>query len=332
MFAGLNLIIKKMKKLFIALVAIVLASCSQDQNESVTPVATTTASVLEGKLLSYKDDASFIKEYSALTAMKSGKEVQKWIAEKGVSSLLNKVDTTEIVQDKMDNTKVIYSDALKAILNSDSKFKIDGKVLWLNERNLYVLSGNNSEKSLEQLKTKKNHLEIYGNISGSKQSNTKSENLTSRTIANANRSIGWSYGYDYGGRARRIDLTLFNETIMLNGNVQSTKMFLRCQRLGRYCSTWKCRWNVDIGSLYLQFGGNMGNWYFNSNLITSGPIGLGYELSDSNNTVLFADGSGFIYPDNFVGSTFVTVKLIKDTNFGVYPSNTISWTQQTNWY
>ena len=113
-------------------------------------------------------------------------------SEKGHSSLLSKVDTTEIVQDKMDNTKVIYSDALKAILNSDSKFKIDGKVLWLNERNIYVLSGNNSEKSFEELKSQKGYLEIYGSISGSKQD--KTENLTSRTISNANRSISWSHG------------------------------------------------------------------------------------------------------------------------------------------
>jgi hypothetical protein len=323
-----------MKKLFIVLITMVFASCSQDQNESVKPVATTTASVLEGGLLSYKDDASFIKEYSALTAMKSGKEVQKWIAEKGHSSLLSKVDTTEVVQDKMDNTQVIYSDALKAILNSDSKFMIDGKVLWLNESNLYVLSGNNSEKSLKQLKTQKGNLEIYGSVSGLKQSKTK--NLTGRTITNANRSIGWSYEYNYQ-RARRIDLTLFNETIMLNGDVQSTKMFLRCQRLGRYCSVWKCRWNIDAGRLWLKVG-NIGNWSFNNNLLSYSYI-LGYELSDSNNTVLLADGSNTPIPsvnppDNFVinANATVTVNLMKDEVLGPNSTNVVTWSPIVSWY
>lgn len=325
-----------MKKLFIVLAAIVFASCSQDQNESVAPVATTTASVLEGKLLSYKDNASFIKEYSALTAMKSGKEVQKWIDEKGLSSLLNKVDTTEVIQDKIDNTKAIYSDALKAILNSDSKFKIDGKVLWLNEGNLYVFSGNNSGKKIEQLKTEKGHLEIYGSISGSKLSKAKTGNLTSRTILNANRSIGWSYGYNYD-RARRIDLTLFNETIMLNGDVQSSKMFLRCQRLGRYCSTWKCRWNVDAGYVYLKIASPIGNWGFNYNLISSFPSSLGYELSDSNNTVLLADGSNrpvpYVNPpDNFVVNAGITVSLLNDQNIGAFGSNLVTWNANINWY
>lgn len=323
-----------MKKLFIVLITVFFVSCSEDQNETVKPVSAITGSVLEGGLLSYKDDASFIKEYNVLTAMKSGKEVQKWIAEKGVSSLLNKVDTTEVFQDKIDNTKVVYSDALKAILNSDSKFMIGGKTLWFNDDNFYVLSENNSEKSLKELKTQKGHLEIYGSIYGSKQG--KSENLTSRTITNANRSIGWSYEYNYE-RARRIDLTLFNETIMLNGDVQSSKMFLRCQRLGRYCSVWKCRWNVDAGRVWLKVG-NIGNWSFNNNLLSYSST-LGYELSDSNNTVLLADGSNrpapYVNPpDNFVvnANAFVTVNLMNDENLGPYSTNLVTWSPIINWY
>lgn len=100
-----------MKKLFVLLVALVFASCSQDQFESSNPAAESPLSVLEGDLLSYKDDASFIKEYSALSEYKTKIELQNWISQKGHRTLLNSIDESLVVQDSIfDSSKIIYSD------------------------------------------------------------------------------------------------------------------------------------------------------------------------------------------------------------------------------
>ncbi len=327
-----------MKKLLLLFVAVIATSCSSDDpNPVIATSQIESLSVLDGNLLSFKDEGSFIKEYSKLAELKSGKEIQAWITKKGHSSFLNSIDTTEVIQDKFDNTIIIYSDALKSIVNKDFKFKIEGKILWLNQRNLYVLSENDIEKSEEELEKLKSDLEVYGNVLGLKQNKAQKGNLTDRTIPNANRSKGWSYGYSYENRDRRIDLTLFNETIILNGNVKSTKMFLRCQRFAKFCSFWKCRWNSDGGgSVYLKVGGAIGNWGFNYNLITTNNF-LGYELSDLNNTVLLADGTErpapyILYSDNFVVNAIVTVNLLNDTNIGAHPSNIRTWNQNINWY
>jgi hypothetical protein len=298
MFAGLNLIIKKMKKLFIVLITIVFASCSQDQNESVVPVATASASVLEGKLLSYKDDATFIKEYSALTVMKSGKEVQKWIAEKGVSSLLNKVDTTEIVQDKMDNTKVIYSDALKAILNSDSKFKIDGKVLWLNENKFYLLTNQDKEKTNQELVLLKSKLKVEGTLDGGlvngkvdKVGKDGKDGVRWMPFPDTN---GYSVLYaNEGSDSKRYELIFFVESITING-VHTRKVFVKSIMYYRRCPSFKkCYWRLDdvtarVLDIDVRFQDGCSSSPSNNNPYSINVVG--------EQTILLAGGQGYNYP------------------------------------
>ncbi|SHL03299.1 hypothetical protein [Flavobacterium xanthum] len=318
-----------MKKILSILCVVLMTSCSQEEIDLENPQVITAGPVLEGGLLSFKDDKSFIKEYNLLTKLKSSNEVNSWIDSKGHSAFLNVSDSTQIKYDEVEQAKIIYSDALKAILNFESKFKINGKILWLNESNLYLLSENDLSKNLKELKSSENSLEVYGRVIGIKDNRATN---TSRTILNANRSKGWSYGYSYAGSDKRIDLTLFNETIILNGNLQSTKMFLKCQRLNKNCSFWKCRWNSDNGGvLYIKVG-NQVNWNFNNNLNSYNSV-YGYLLSDSNNTVLFADGVQPVGPfiplaDNFVTSSAVNVTLINDNTLG----NITTWTQILSWY
>lgn len=111
-----------MKKLLLLFVAIIATSCSSYESSPVIAVnQTPTLSVVDGDLLSFKDDASFIKEYSALSEFKTNKEIQEWTSKKGHQSLLNTSDKDFELQDSIiSNNRIIYSDALKAVLNSDS--------------------------------------------------------------------------------------------------------------------------------------------------------------------------------------------------------------------
>lgn len=233
-----------MKKLFIALLAIVLVSCSQDQNELVMPVATTTSSVLEGKLLSYKDDESFIKEYSALAEMKSSKDVQEWISKKGHSSLLNSSKFSSEFQDIVVNDRrIIYSNALKAILNNESKFKINGKLLWLEGINIYELNTENKYKNDLDLRKIINDLKIYGSVFNANSRTKKGlEDSAGRlTIPNIN---GRSFTYTNSANEKRYNMIIYNETIVVN-NVSSSKMYLNAYMTYKSCSFWRCTYKED---------------------------------------------------------------------------------------
>ena len=230
-----------MKKLFIALIAIAFASCSQEQEKSVTPVATSTGSVLDDGMLSYKDNSSFIKEYSALTEMKSSKEVHQWISKKGHSSLLNIIDTIGVFQDKIDNPNVIYSDALKAILNKDSKFKIGTKTLWLNENKFYELTDRDKGETNQELVLLQSKLEVVGTIDG-KLIDRKSDNLKTEFP----RTNGYSVSYTNDGPdKKRYQLILFVEAITVNG-AYSSKVFAKSIMYYRRCPSFKsCYWRLD---------------------------------------------------------------------------------------
>lgn len=303
-----------MKKLItLFLVATVLSCSSEDQTSQSSEVAASNAlSVLDGKLLSFKDDQSFVKEYNGLAELKTGKKVQDWISGKGHSSFLNVKESDEEQQSESNTFKNNYSDAIKAILNSESKVKIGGKVIWLNDNKLYVLEGANETKSPEELKSLKD-LEVYGSISGT----TSDKNITAREIPNANRSKEWSFGYNNGQRDKRIIMILFNETIYLNGVVQSTKMFIRVLSQGKYCSVWKCRWNSESGgnvTVGLWYNSNWGNGQFTT------------QLSDANNSVMIA--SGYDWSPNFsilVGTATVTW-------VDGYNGITKNWPQDLSWY
>ena len=141
-----------MKKITTLFIAVIFASCSQDQLTSETPITDSSLSVRNGNLISYKDDTTFLKEYSFLSEMKDQKQIQNWITKKGHTSLMNVQNDSEVFQDSIiDNTKVIYSNALKAILNEESKFMIDQNVIWLNGNNFYLLDKDDKIKVLKQI-------------------------------------------------------------------------------------------------------------------------------------------------------------------------------------
>lgn len=303
-----------MKKLIgLFLVATVLSCSSEDQSlQTVDVTNSTSLSVLDGQLLSFKDDKTFIEEYNGLTKLKTGKELQDWISEKGHSSLLNVEKSNDELENELDRGETDYSDALKAILNSESKVKIAGKVIWLNDLKFYQLLGVNENKNQEQLKSLTDDLEVYGMISGLNNNG----GVTGKAVPNANKSKEWAYGYNNGTRDKRIILILFNETIYLNGIVQSTKMFIKVLSEGRYCSVWKCRWNSeDGGKVTLNFWCNV-----NSPWIGSGGV---VQLSDANNTAYAAVGSEGV--PNFTVSGIATVTWVDN-------GKAKTWSQDLSWY
>jgi hypothetical protein len=239
----------EMKKLFaLFLVATALSCGSEDQeNQNVAQSAVSSESVLDGKMLSFKDEESFVKEYSDL-AILSKDQLQKWISDKKVTALLNTSNDSVVMQeDIISKSRLIYSDALKSILNAESKVKIGNKMLWLNERSFYLLSENEVNKTPEELFSLKDKLEVYGQLLGMADSAGKragrgimpNENLVKTFV---------SEEVNVNGTRHRNVVEIFNETIYFSGtnSVQTSKMYLRTTMQYRSCSTWRCSWKENM--------------------------------------------------------------------------------------
>ncbi len=300
-----------MKKLLVLLVSVVFVSCSQDQFES-NDSAETSSSFLDGKLLSYKDDKSFIKEYSALSELKSTKEIKGWISKKGHTSLLNTSIASEVIQDSLiDNTRIIYSDALKAIVNDESKFKINGKVLWLNGINLYELNIENRDKNSAELIGLINGLKIYGSVFNANNRLKKNkESSTSRlTMPNIN---GSSVTYMNSANDKRYYMVVFNETIIVNG-VSSSKMYLRASMTYKSCSFWRCTYKEDTTtSRFLYFNVTFVQPWYSS-------LNNGYTYSGS--------GTQTILLSTMSTGPFQSFDFNMDGNIRMQVSNGFDWTQ-----
>lgn len=309
-----------MKKLLLLLiVGIVSVSCSSDDSSLANAtIETNPLSLLEGNLLTYKDEASFIQEYSQLSKMNSS-ELQKWIAAKKVTSLLNaSSDSLVMQQEKLSDTRIIYSDAIKAILNKESKVKIGDKVLWLNGNDLFLLSGLDEEKSQEELKASTFDLKIYGKVLGRLPKDYGLDKMVSKGVPNANRSKDWVLGYRAYGRDKRLIFTLFNETIVLNGSISSSKMFFRCVKQGRYCSFWKCRWNDDNEpkDISVGFAGNA-NYDWINNQFNQTYYGITGDFTLLLSTLSLNFSNVYL---NYTSGAFVEVKVD-----GVVRSERLLW-------
>lgn len=234
-----------MKKLLTFLLLAFIVSCSSEDPAVDSVNSQSDESTLQDGILTFKDEKSFIGEYSKLSKMNPS-ELQKWISAKKVNSLLNTSNDSLVMQEEiLSDSRIIYSDAMKAILNNESKVKIGEKVLWLNGNDLFLLSGLDKEKSQQELKASSFDLKIYGKVLGGLPKDNNLDKMVSKGVPNANRSKDWIHGYSAGGRDRRVIFTLFNETVVLNGVISSSKMFFKCVKQGKYCSVWKCRWNND---------------------------------------------------------------------------------------
>jgi hypothetical protein len=238
-----------MKGAILLLCAIFFISCDNEEVENENSVSISEESVLDGNLLKFKDDKSFIMEYNLLSGMKDKKEIQSWVAKKGFKSLLN-VLHEEQEDDLVSDEQIIYSESLKAVLNSDSKFKIGNVTLWLNQRNFYILPEEYLGKRSEELVSLKKNLEIYGEVLGySSEKNTASRNsLTSREAPIPNENGTKTFYVDLPNRKRFV-LDLYNQTIVLHsGSISSSTMWLRGTLQYRSCSFWRCRWKTDTAT------------------------------------------------------------------------------------
>lgn len=238
-----------MKKLIaLFLVATVLSCSNEDQNQNEASLAVTSGSVLDGKVLSFKNEESFVKEYSDLAALNKD-ELQSWISSKKLVSLMNApADLSDMEGEVLSESRIIYSDALKSVLNNESKVKIAGKVLWLNERSFYLLSENEVDKKSEELLLIKDKLEVYGRLLSVSESG---KGLTSRyVLPNENRIKTFATAeINVSGSRLRHVIDLYNETIILNDAIQTSKMFVRSILQYRSCSTiGGCKWKEAMNS------------------------------------------------------------------------------------
>lgn len=324
-----------MRKILL-LTIVILVSCSkEDQIEPINvSLEQGSFSKLEGNLLSFKDSDSFIKEYSLLSEFKTANELKNWISKKGHSSALDNpeavLESDDMIADTdsiIYNTGVVYSDALKAIVNSESKFKVNGKVIWLDKSFLYVLTEKDYDKMSEQLKDIKNNLEVYGsvfNITNPKDiENIKERNNYKEFIPNQNRSI--TYIYNELNR-KRCFLDLFNETIVINNQLVSSKMYLRSTIKYRSCSTWRCTWKSDNSTIRrmrseIAFYSDRA-WSVNQNFYNRNT-----ENFQGSYTVLLATyvGSGVILSQKFsIAANIETTFFLNNTSY--------SWKQEISWF
>lgn len=324
-----------MKKLItLFLVATVLSCSSDDQgNQNVVPVTIASDSVLDGKILSFKNEESFIKEYSELVTL-SGDKLRKWISSKGVVSLLNASnDSLEMEEDAISESRIIYSDALKSILNTESKIMINGKVLWLNDRTFYVLSEKEINKSSGELISSKEQLVIYGqllSVSGSAKS------LTSRSIVpNENRIKTFASAETTisGSRLRHV-VDLYNETIVFNNMIQTSKMFLRSTLQYRSCSSiGGCKWReaLNVRHIYSVLNCSVcepdwdSQWKSLGNIYTYSPV-TGVQTFGLADLRVPNYQSEYYRPVNFVVSGEINCGIYGSAGLlGYLPSINISW-------
>lgn len=231
-----------MKKLIaFFLVATALSCSTEDQeNQNAAPAAVSSESVLDGKLLSFKDEESFVNEYSALTEFKTVKELQSWVSKKKHPSLLNLKEESLAEEDSIfDASKIIYSDAIKAILNSESKVKINGNVIWLEGNNFYKLSDKDFDANVEELKLKEGELEIYGTLYNGIQSEKSKTSKVALPVQN-----GATAHYSNEANGKRYNSILFVESIGI-GASRTVKLFLKSTSDYRSCSFWRCTWKTD---------------------------------------------------------------------------------------
>ncbi|WP_147298525.1 hypothetical protein [Flavobacterium cutihirudinis] len=227
-----------------------LFSCSSDElveNAS----AKDQLSVLDGDMLSFKDEESFVKEYDELASLNKN-ELKDWVSAKKMTSLLNTLhDDTDMEEDVIPDSRIIYSDALKSILNADSKVKVNGKVLWLNERSFYLLSEVDSHKNTRELIDNIGELQVYGSLLNISSSGKSSTSRTAFPNENGIKTFVSDEINVSGSRLRHV-LDLYNETIVLNDIVQSSKMYLRTTLQYRSCSTFRCTWKEAMNERRLS--------------------------------------------------------------------------------
>ena len=271
-----------MKKIIMFFMFATLISCSNDDqvSKSIDAGISSNESVLEGGILAFKNEESFVEEYSHLAELNKN-ELQNWISSKKLVSLLNNSNnSTGIEEDVIQESRLVYSDALKSILNSESKVRIGNKVLWLNERNFYLLSEDDLNKTSNELISGKNNLEVFGKLLSLSNS---SESLTNRgVIPNENRTKTFaSAEINVSGSRLRHVVDLFNETIVLNDIIQSSKMYVRSTLQYRSCSTFRCTWKEAynnrtlISNFYCAACGPGGasTWSFTSNIYATAVTG-----------------------------------------------------------
>lgn len=316
-----------MKKLIALFLVATVLSCSSEDRESQedASLVATVDSVLDGKVLSFKSEESFVKEYSKLAELNRD-ELQKWISSKGLVSLLNTSgDSIEMEEDVISESRVIYSDALKSVLNAESKVEIGEKVLWLNDRNFYLLSESEVNFTTKELLERKDKLQKYGQLlsfSGVSKSST-----SRLVLPNENRIKTFiSPEINVSGSRLRHVVDLYNETIALNDLIQSSKMFLRSTLQYRSCSSlggckWKEAFNTrDLRTYFRGVSDELdGTWtltIFNGGSAVSGT--QTYQVA------YWRSKAPYLSNENFIISGPITCSIVGSNPLAMF-STEMSW-------
>lgn len=249
-----------MKKIISILTfSLLLFSCStENENSSQMELAfdlkKTVNEKYDGKIFKFNDTEDFLNFYNELSNLKAN-EFQDYLKIKGNNNsiffrnLSKEEDVLEDVTqsknsiDTKNDREIVVSEFLSTIFNFDNEIMIGNDIILLNNKGEIVS------------KTSEN---LIGYIN-----NTKSANELSRHNVNYYKS--WTVNRPGNKRAT---LTIFNETLYLNNNLSSSKLFYRVHQQYKSCSFWRCTWKDDNtgASYYPNLNFSACSWNNNYNI------------------------------------------------------------------
>ncbi len=242
-----------MKNLFIVIaISAIMFSCSNNIddinvddtiNERLDPVdfKQIIEEKYDGEILTFENEKDFISFYNLLSSLDQS-DFQDFLRIKdGNNSSLFRNLSEEVEKEMETNNnkilevknseKLFVSEYFSTIFNYDNEVIIAKKTVSITESG-DLLSHDRDE----------NKLSVLGNII-----NYNNQNLAKRSGANSSQSWGLSTG-----RGRRVILTFFNETIYINNQVSSSKVFYRIHQQRESCSFWRCTWKDDGAQAFVQ--------------------------------------------------------------------------------
>lgn len=277
-----------MKKIIYIMAVFIVYSCSKNE---ISEQALNEKN-LSKERLSFEDFDQFINTYNELAKFNITDEFQNWIDNQGHESLLlyiNKIsqDTT-VTYTRKDSISMLYSTPLKAILNKNLEFELNGEIVKLVDHNLYQLTNHNNLKENKLIGTVELNSINYTNkkdYSNKYRPLDPNEWVKLTKTFNANNGVSCSGSKISSKRDRKFIHEIYNETIRnSSGSVTSSKIYMRLRMDAEYCSFWRCKWSnqteekrkidININGSVVNSGGSASINYSNVFNCVTGHVNI----------------------------------------------------------
>ncbi|PKV52213.1 hypothetical protein ATE84_4320 [Aquimarina sp. MAR_2010_214] len=126
-----------MKNLFFAFLALLIVSCSQDQNFESD--LTDQSLKKETSLLTFKDWDHFYEEYNSISYLNQD-ELTSWVSKKHHNALLNSFNDSDEYSIEKETDINTLTNGLLAILNENQEFKVGENIIYFKNGKFYEIS------------------------------------------------------------------------------------------------------------------------------------------------------------------------------------------------